>query len=58
MTLQSMVEAVIADRRGEGTPPPRSVQTHGVFPDQSATTCFVRSQLLAVLMRGVTPTCT
>lgn len=53
MTPQPTVEAVIADRRGDGSGP-RKVRAHGVFIDEAAATCFVRHQLVALPARGVT----
>ncbi|MFC7959080.1 hypothetical protein [Rhodococcoides kroppenstedtii] len=53
MTPQSVIEVVIADRRSDGSGP-RNVHAHGVFPDEAAATGFVRNQLAALPLRGVT----
>ena len=53
MTPQTVIEAVIFDLRRDGVGP-LTVRAHGVFLDEAAATTFVRQQLAALPVRGVT----
>ncbi len=53
MTAQTVIEAVIFDLRRDGVGP-LPVRAHGAFLDEASATTFVRHQLVALPVRGVT----